>query len=122
MSASSSAATALLSSRSEYSSVVNWVMATAPPVAADGTPFAAAGSPSSTCGAPRRGGEPGGTMSAPCDLALLGVDVAEVLHHLERAALGPGDVHVQAHVVLSGHHLGRTSRALCDAGVIQRRD
>src|SRR5206468_1501813 len=53
-------------------------------------------------------------VSGGSDLALLRVDVTEVLHHLERAALGPGDVHVHPHVVLTRNHLGGTSRTLRD--------
>ena len=56
------------------------------------------------------------------DLTFLRVDVTQVLHHLERAALGAGDVHVHPHVVLTGHHLGGASRALRDPGVVQCRD
>src|SRR4051794_23243077 len=60
--------------------------------------------------------------SAQRDLALLGVDVPEVLDDLERAALGPSDVHVHPHVVLSRHHLGGPARTLRDAGVVERGD
>src|SRR5438270_1584871 len=56
------------------------------------------------------------------DFALLRIDVAEVLHHFERPALGPCDVHVHAHVVLAGHHLGGAAGSLCDPGVIQSPD
>ena len=31
-----------------------------------------------------------------------------------------GDVHVHPHVVLAGHHLGRTARALGDPRVVER--
>ena len=61
-------------------------------------------------------------VSSASDLALLRVDVTQVLHHLERAALGPGDVHVHPHVVLARHHLGGASRTLRDPGVVERRD
>src|SRR5947209_6782423 len=61
-------------------------------------------------------------VSGQRDLAFLGIDVAEVLDNLERAVLGPGDVHVHAHVVLAGHHLSGTSWTLWDAGVVESRD
>jgi hypothetical protein len=48
--------------------------------------------------------------------------MTEILDHLERAVLGPGDVHVHAYVVLTGHHLGGTARTLRDAGVVEGRD
>src|SRR5271170_2147613 len=63
-----------------------------------------------------------GSGSGPPDLAFLRVDVTQVLHHLERTALGPGDVHVHSHVMLVRHHLGGASWALRDSGVIQRVD
>jgi DNA-binding transcriptional ArsR family regulator len=50
-------------------------------------------------------------VSAQRDLAFPGIDVAEVLDHLERAVLGPGDVRIHAHVVLAGHHLGWTGKS-----------
>jgi len=60
--------------------------------------------------------------SRASDFALLRVDVAEVLHHLERAALRAGDVHVHPYVVFTGDHLGGASRTLDDSGMIERHD
>src|SRR6478736_4797900 len=61
-------------------------------------------------------------LQSAADLALLRIDPAEVSDDLERAALGTRDVHVHAHVVLTRHHLSRTTWRLHDLGVIQRRD
>ena len=41
---------------------------------------------------------------------------------LNAPCAGLGDVHVHPHVVLAGHHLGRTARALRDARVVERLD
>src|SRR4051794_30545967 len=86
---SSSPATARRSSSSEYSSIMSSVM-WHPFRPDDGTPTR----------------HPGGRSSRTSDLALVGADVAQALHHVEGAALGAGDVHVHAHVVLTRHHLG----------------
>ena len=56
------------------------------------------------------------------DLALVRVDVAEVLQNLERAALGAGDVHVHPHVALAGDHLRGASRTLGDPSMVERGD
>ena len=64
----------------------------------------------------RRGVQPIGTSHS------FGSMWPRFFDHLERAALGLGDVHVHPHVVLARHHLGRAPGALRDAGVVERRD
>src|SRR5687768_10777478 len=66
------------------------------------------------------------TMEAPTsglsNLALVLIDVTQVLHHVERSTLRPGDVHVHTHMVLARHHFGGAARALLDSGMVQRVD
>ncbi len=60
------------------------------------------------------------TSSALPDDGLLGVDVAQVLDHLEHTVACLRDVHVQPEVVLPGDHLGRTAGSLGEARCVER--
>jgi len=62
----------------------------------------------------------GGALRVRCPARTPSVDYSQILDDLERATLGLGDVHVHPNVMLAGHHLGRTARALGDLGVVER--